>query len=44
MSENQAGQEQGTTGQPEVILNDKGAHVAYSNFARVTAHPGRSDC
>ena len=25
--------------QPEVHLNDKGAHAAYSNFARVTATP-----
>src|SRR4051794_26066803 len=25
--------------QPEVVLNDKGAHAAYSNFARVTATP-----
>jgi hypothetical protein len=39
MSEQQAGQEQATPAQPEVILNDKGAHVAYSNFARVTATP-----
>jgi hypothetical protein len=26
-------------GQPEVVLNDSGAHAAYSNFARVTATP-----
>ena len=25
--------------QPEVVLNEKQAHVAYSNFARVTATP-----
>src|SRR5262249_62271074 len=25
--------------QPEVVLNDKEAHAAYSNFARVTATP-----
>jgi hypothetical protein len=25
--------------QSEVVLNDKGAHAAYSNFARVTATP-----
>jgi hypothetical protein len=25
--------------QPEVTLNDKNAHAAYSNFARVTATP-----
>jgi|SRR5579884_3314073 len=25
--------------QPEVVLNEKGAHAAYSNFARVTATP-----
>ena len=25
--------------QPEVVLNDKGAFAAYSNFARVTATP-----
>jgi hypothetical protein len=25
--------------QPEVVLNDTGAHAAYSNFARVTATP-----
>ncbi len=25
--------------QSEVILNDKGAHAAYANFARVTATP-----
>ena len=25
--------------QPEVVLNDKGANIAYSNFARVTATP-----
>src|SRR5262249_60220226 len=24
---------------PEVALNEKGAHIAYSNFARVTATP-----
>jgi hypothetical protein len=26
-------------GQPEIILNEKGAYAAYSNFARVTATP-----
>ncbi len=34
--------EQGQQPQPqqtEIILNEKGAHVAYSNFARVTATP-----
>jgi hypothetical protein len=25
--------------QPEIVLNEKNAHVAYSNFARVTATP-----
>src|SRR4051812_18512708 len=25
--------------QSEIVLNDKGAHAAYSNFARVTATP-----
>src|SRR5947209_13241793 len=25
--------------QPEIVLNDAGAHAAYSNFARVTATP-----
>jgi Protein of unknown function (DUF3467) len=25
--------------QPEIVLNDKSAHTAYSNFARVTATP-----
>ena len=25
--------------QPEVVLNDKGANIAYSNFARVTGTP-----
>src|SRR3954466_9798909 len=25
--------------QPEVVLNEKDAHVAYANFARVTATP-----
>jgi len=25
--------------QPEIILNEKGAYAAYSNFARVTATP-----
>jgi hypothetical protein len=35
-----SGQEQGGQGQQaEVVLNDKGAHAAYSNFARVTATP-----
>jgi hypothetical protein len=34
------GQEQGAQAQQaEVVLNDKGAHAAYSNFARVTATP-----
>jgi hypothetical protein len=32
-------QVEGQAAQPEVILNDKNAHAAYSNFARVTATP-----
>jgi hypothetical protein len=39
MSEQRPVQDQGNMAQPEVILNDKSAHVAYSNFARVTATP-----
>lgn len=27
------------TAQSEIVLDDKGAHAAYSNFARVTATP-----
>ena len=32
-------EEQGQQLQTEVVLNDKDAHAAYSNFARVTATP-----
>src|SRR4051812_10855436 len=34
----EAGQQQ-PPAQPEVVLDDKGAYAAYSNFARVTATP-----
>ena len=33
------GQDPPPSGQPEVVLNESGAHAAYSNFARVTATP-----
>ena len=33
------GQDPPPSGQPEVVLNETGAHTAYSNFARVTATP-----
>src|SRR5437764_7574159 len=34
------GEEQGAAAQqPEVVLNEKDAHAAYANFARVTATP-----
>jgi hypothetical protein len=29
----------GTQQQSEIVINDKSAHLAYSNFARVTATP-----
>ena len=32
-----AGQEQAPAVQPEIVLIEKDAHVAYSNFARVTS-------
>ena len=32
-------EEQAPQGQNEVVMNEKGAHVAYANFARVTATP-----
>jgi hypothetical protein len=39
-AERAPGQEPGAApAQPEVVLNDTGAHAAYSNFARVTATP-----
>jgi Protein of unknown function (DUF3467) len=34
-----AGGQQQAQAQPEVVLDDKGANVAYANFARVTATP-----
>jgi len=39
MAEQKGPEEQGQQQQAEVVLNDKGAHAAYANFARVTATP-----
>jgi hypothetical protein len=39
MAEQKPAEEQGQQAQSEVVLNDKGAHAAYANFARVTATP-----
>src|ERR1700722_5564045 len=39
MAEQKAAEEQGPQVQNEVVLNDKGAHAAYANFARVPAPP-----
>ena len=33
------GEQQGSQPQPEVVLNEKGAHAAYANYARVIATP-----
>lgn len=38
-SEAPAGGAQGQPQQAEIVLNDKNAHAAYANFARVTATP-----
>ena len=38
-AERAPGQEGAGPAQPEVVLNDTGANIAYSNFARVTATP-----
>src|SRR5215831_7616583 len=39
MADQKEEQAQQQAQQPEVVLNEKGAHAAYANFARVTATP-----
>ena len=39
MAENTPNPPEAQQQQPEIVLNEKGAHAAYANFARVTATP-----